>query len=133
MSVDAHEQTARILARDKVCLLRRKITHKACHIFWLTIVLDRSPGYLLLVMGGRDCAMRRHAMYEMGQLTLRHHFTDSSSNCSATLLDPSKLAATLTLIPIQHQKIMLTLTHWGFNNTRSIRIHRDVVSPKFQR
>ena len=77
--------------------------------------------------------MRRHAMYEIGQLTLRHHFTDSSSNCSATLLGPNTLAAIQILIPIQRQNIMLTLTHWSFNNTRSIRIHRDVVSPKFQR
>jgi len=45
-----HEGTKQILASNKMCLLRGKITYNACNITWLTVVLDGSPGDLLQVV-----------------------------------------------------------------------------------
>ena len=76
--------------------------------------------------------MKEHALHKKGQLTSMVHFTDSGSNFSSNPPGASAAAAIPILTSIEYQDTVLTRTHWGINNTRSIRIHGDVVSPKLQ-
>ena len=77
--------------------------------------------------------MRVRALHEAGRLTSTHHFTDSGSNFSNAPPGPLTAVAVQILTHTAIQDIMLTLTHRGLNQAGGIRIHSDVVPPKFQR